>query len=137
MPAYSSWAGFFVSFYIFHEYASKSNEYPFNGNYKYPSYVIAKEKFFKPLAAFDLEAIQFSDFAKEYFTELKKEVTRKWSYQILIYWTWIFFNFLYKKLTDYKWKERKTIEKNKNKLKIKPFFPYSTFGLEDCCLLFL
>ena len=64
MPSYTSWAGFFLSFYVFHEYASKSADYPFNGNYKYPSYVIAKEKFFRPLAAFDFEAIDFSNVSK-------------------------------------------------------------------------
>lgn len=64
MPTYSAWAGFFISFYVFHEYASKSKDYPFNGNYKYPSYVIAKEKLFKPLADFNFEAIDFTTTAK-------------------------------------------------------------------------
>jgi hypothetical protein len=77
MPAYSTWAGFLLSFYVFHEYASKSNDYPFNSNYKYPSYVIAKEKLFRPLANFDFEGIELVAVTKEYFSELKKEITRK------------------------------------------------------------
>ena len=77
MPQITTWLGFLSSFYLFHEYSRRSEEYPFNGNHKYPSYVIAKEKFFKPLAAFDFEGIQFGEFTKEYFSELKKEITRK------------------------------------------------------------
>jgi len=77
MPQLTSWLGFFTSFYLFHEYSRKTDEYPFNGNYKYPSYVIAKEKLFRPLIAFDFENIHFGPFASEYFTELKKEISRK------------------------------------------------------------
>jgi hypothetical protein len=53
----TTWLGFLSSFYLFHEYSRKTDEYPFNGNYKYPSYVIAKEKLFRPMAAFDFESI--------------------------------------------------------------------------------
>jgi hypothetical protein len=77
MPKVSTLLGFFTSFYLFHEYSSTSPEYPFNGNYKYPSYVIAKEKLFRPLAGLDFDHIEFGAVAKEYFAELKKEVSRK------------------------------------------------------------
>lgn len=72
MPQITTWIGFFSSMYLFHEYSSQTDKYPFNGNYKYPSYVIAKEKFFRPLASFDFEAIDLGTTAKEYFSELKK-----------------------------------------------------------------
>lgn len=57
MPQITTWLGFFSSLYLFHEYSSQSDKYPFNGNYKYPSYVIAKEKLIKPLFVFDFDGI--------------------------------------------------------------------------------
>ncbi len=68
MPTYTSWAGFLISFYVFHEYASKSKDYPFNGNYKYPSYVIAKEKLFRPLAALEFKSIELGSVTRDYFS---------------------------------------------------------------------
>jgi len=51
------WLGFWGSFYVFHEYSSRSDEYPFNSNYKYPSYVIIKEKMIKPLFKGDFDSL--------------------------------------------------------------------------------
>jgi hypothetical protein len=64
MPKITTWLGFLSSFYLFHEYSSQTDKYPFNGNYKYPSYVIAKEKIFRPLLSFDFDAIDFAPTAK-------------------------------------------------------------------------